>query len=360
VSGIPEDPQPNDAHYAVVIGINFYETLNSLSGAIHDAEAFYEWLHRSDGGGLTKSNIRRVPATVNPDGQRLTPDLVAIHRTLSDVNLEMRTRFNDDPGAYKRSRLYVFVAGHGMSAPGASAALFSTEAREGSWGSALDLQACAQWYSDHGPFAEVVLLADCCRTNYRQVNLSGLPFDLWEFDYGEQDRPRVLTAYATLPDQLSFEGDANQDEDRGYFSRALIEGLLEAVDPKEGCVTNLSLEKHVREKVEAMTAPPHPPPPQTSQMTGAYYPLICFGPTRNNHLHEVTIEVSKEKMALYGTLEILTSERVAIAECPSTLVDSKWVLKLPRGLYRCEWRRADGVVHKDSPLDVDDTDEVTG
>ena len=66
------------------------------------------------------------------------------------------------------------------SLPGSSAALLAVDAGKGMWGEALDLQACAQWYIDHGPFFEVIILADCCRSRYRDVSLPGVNFDKYD------------------------------------------------------------------------------------------------------------------------------------------------------------------------------------
>ena len=346
----------NDAHYAVVVGINFYQHLQDLGGPVNDAAQFCEWLVDEDGGGLPAENVRPVKATEERDGEDLIPTLGDIHQTLNYVNLEMNARLDRDPGVFERSRLYVFVAGHGMSAPKTSVALFSTEAVQGMWGKALDVQACGQWYVDYGPFAEVVLLADCCRTRYHDVSVEDVPFDKSTTKRG-RPRPVLVTGFATLPDELAFEAAAAiaPDEKRGYFSQALLDAVREEIDPDSGYVTSLSLAKGIRTRVEAMTAPPCPAP-QTSQMQGPLETPVIFGP-RRDHLRPVTIRVSAEKARRYGTLELLTGDSKFVARCPVERAGSTWRLDLRPGLYRLRWVNTDGTVRKGPNVDTDEPSE---
>jgi hypothetical protein len=78
----------NDAHYAVVVGINFYQHLGNLAGPSKDATRFCDWLVDDEGGRLRGANVRRVKATEARDGEDLIPTLVDILDTLNSVNME--------------------------------------------------------------------------------------------------------------------------------------------------------------------------------------------------------------------------------------------------------------------------------
>ncbi len=63
----PDNSLRNDAHYAVVDGINHYQPpLGALSGAIADAVAFGRWLTRTDGGASTPRASGRCRPQQNP------------------------------------------------------------------------------------------------------------------------------------------------------------------------------------------------------------------------------------------------------------------------------------------------------
>jgi hypothetical protein len=352
----------NDAHYAVLVGINYYEFLPALGGPLGDVASFRAWLVRPDGGGLPDPNVRRVNATTNPVDEPLAPTLTVIHRTLNAVNVEMKARIDQTPEVYDQSRLYLFVAGHGMSAPGTSAALFSTEAGPGMWGQTLDLQACAQWYVDHGPFAEVVLLADCCRTRYRDVSLMGVPFDKWSIDYRGKP-PSVLTAYASLPDELAFEVGSAEDPNqlRGHFSRALVDALLSDVDPATGYVTGSSLEEGVRRRVHQLTdhpPPPPPPPAQTCHVIDATHTVLTFGPQHRDFLRRMTVHISAEAAGRGGTLQLLTGNKQLFASCDVAHVGPVWEEDVPIGLYRLRLVNADGTTVDGPIVDTDTMPEM--
>jgi hypothetical protein len=202
----------NRYHYAVVVGINFYTVSNilgPLSGPLNDASKFASWLERD--GGLHPDNIRVVPASASSSEKPLKPTLTEIHETLSNVNNELfeiqriRQPGVPIPEPVPGSRLYIFVAGHGMARKGVTAAIFSTEAgKAGIWAHVLSLQSCLQWYLDSGPFEEVVMFADVCRKRYEGVPIMNLPFN-------ENKRPgdkRLITYYATSDGDLAYEDPA--------------------------------------------------------------------------------------------------------------------------------------------------------
>src|SRR3989337_3461357 len=109
----------NDLHYAVVVGINRYPGIGDLSGARADAEALGEWLRDPDGGGLPASNVKTVSVTETEEagfagarGARPTRD--EIDYALQDVRDAVRTKLGADQQLWEKTRLSLYVAGHGF------------------------------------------------------------------------------------------------------------------------------------------------------------------------------------------------------------------------------------------------------
>ena len=288
-------------HYAVVIGINIYRSdrLPSLSGPSNDAKDFKHWLKTE--AGLNPDNIREVEASASSADDPLQPTLLSIHKALSNVNAELfgiqRDYFpfsDGKPGVVPNSRLYIFVAGHGMAQKSVTAALFAPEAVDEMWGYLLSLNSCVEWYTEYGPFAEVVMFADVCRGRYPNVGSMGLPFNQVECsDYS--DEPRTIIYYATSNNDVALEDTAEEVPDpndrRGYFSRALTECLSTAVDPLQGYVTSVRLARDVRLRVAELSSAKGRPP-QVCRTKGDVEPPLLFGPKRSPY--PVTIRLVSE------------------------------------------------------------------
>jgi hypothetical protein len=330
-------------HYAVVVGINLYSSplLPALHGPTRDAEDFVHWLKTS--GGLKDSNIRTVPASARSSGaEPLNATLFSIHRALLNVNEEMSAILGKKGKVIPGSRLYIFVAGHGMSKAGETATLFSTEAGRGMWGYSLSLKSCLDWYRYYGPFAEVVMFADVCRTSYEDVGVMGLPFDKQR----RKGKKRLIVYYATTDGDQAYEDAAaevpNPDDRRGYFSRALIESLSSAVDYRKGYVTNVSLAESLSLRVGELSAQKvHPP--QECLTEGVISPPLFFGPRRiayptgkAEQAYPLKIRVVSqlggvELQLLDGSLTVI--DRFYPKSAGDTLQKS-----LPTGLYDLQWK----------------------
>jgi hypothetical protein len=329
----------NRYHYAVVVGINFYtvsDILGPLSGPLNDARMFAQWLEKD--GGLHPDNIREVPASASSSEEPLKPTLTEIHETLSNVNNElfeiqrMRQPGVPIPEPVPGSRLYIFVAGHGMARKGVTAALFSTEAGKAGVWAVLSLGSCLQWYLDSGPFEEVVMFADVCRKRYEGVPIMNLPF-------GEYKRPgdkRLITYYATSDGDLAYEDPAistlNPDDCRGYFSKALTECLSTAVDAKRGYVTSISLAESVSTRVQELSKG-KVRPPQDCRAEGALYPPLRFGPMRNGY--PVTIRIARQVQS--QELQLLDGSLNLIESFFPQAAGDEWERRLLPGLYNLAW-----------------------
>lgn len=255
-------PVRNRYHYAVVVGINDYPGgYAALSGPVNDARAFAEWLTDPQHGALPKGNVRQVLSPkrrpVRLSSAKPTKELVddAIWATRESLRRELQKAPEEERvGLRHESRIYLFVAGHGMMPGGGVAALLDAKAARGRQTN-VELQSYLEWLVADGLFAEVCVFADCCR-NYELLAQPGVP----PFDRAGEAGGKVifLMALATTAGRLSFEDTDESipaDERRGYFSKALVEGLRgNAADPDTGLVTHELLRAYVDKVVAERTS----------------------------------------------------------------------------------------------------------
>ena len=290
----------NELHFGLVVGIWRYPGgYAELQGPRNDAVAFARWLVDPDGGGLPEDNVLLC---LSPREGEMTlrtaePTKAHIDLALDELRRQARETFEALPederaDAPASARLYVYVAGHGVMPDGGSAALLDAVARPGGT-SHLDLGKYAQWLERDGTFGEVVIFADCCR-NYEPLVEARGP----DLDKSAELGVRVfqLLGYATTGGALSredtarFDPEIPADERRGYFSRALVEGLEgAAVHPASGQVTPQRLHEYVRAKVRERTGdrPPHQRQDVDTVVNLAHE--MTFGPKRTVVRYAVTL-----------------------------------------------------------------------
>jgi hypothetical protein len=281
----------NPLHFALVVGISCYPGGYSLlRGPVNDAKAFEKWVKNPSGGGVPKENVARC---ITPAGGVMTlpnarPTKGAIDTKLWSLRrraLEAYEMLPEDRRAKARkdSRLYIYMAGHGIMPGGGTAALLDAEA-EPDRRTNLELSSYGSWFERDGTFAEVCLFADCCR-NYELLARPRGP----DFDDPAQLGVRVfnLVGYATTAGDLAreestrFDPEVPPDERRGYFSRALIEGLEgKAAHPKTGYVTAEYLQTYVSFWVSKRTANRPAHQRQAIEMKPDPSHPMTFGPRR--------------------------------------------------------------------------------
>lgn len=264
----------NTYHYAVVVGISGYPAIGDLAAPVDDADEFGKWL--VSGGGVPADNIERV---VTPGAPPTQVDLARpiksdVDRALLRVNAKATSDICGDPDNWQRSRLYIYVAGHGIMPRGGETALLCADAQDGLY-EHIELSAYLKWYRFNAVFREVAVFADCCRNWYGNVDASPAPFT----GKGRpQGRVFYLAGWACGPGDPAYEQTEAQippDRRRGYFTRALIDGLQgsAAVDSDVGSITSATLAAYVSRAVGVATA--HLPVPQQVAM-----PLDLVNPMR--------------------------------------------------------------------------------
>lgn len=282
----------NPYHYGVVVGINKYPGgYAELKGPVADARAFAAWLTAARQGGLPKENVRRVitqrPFPKGLGDARPTKELIddALWESYKALRSKLDAAPEEQRGELRRqSRLYLFVAGHGIMPGGGDAALLDAKA-ELDRPVNLDLGRYLDWFKRDGLFAEVCIFADCCRG----FELLAEPGSPGFGRAGNAPEPvRFLLALATSAGELSFEDTSDADEWRGHFSYALTQGLNgAAADPATGLVTSDGLIAYARRIVTARTAGLRPgrqqsvPEPVTSGVLTFGRPRRSVMPSRN-------------------------------------------------------------------------------
>ena len=330
-----------DLHYAIVVGINRYPGLpTSLRGPRNDAAEFYKWLRAATGGNVPEANIRHVdidPATVaEVRGAKPTRELVnnALDELIADVSAKVRANALEWP----HTRLYMYLSGHGIAPNAREAALLMANAATGRFGENIPAAAYMQFFQDQQTFKELVVFADCCRTLKAQATIIPPPWDRTNPNRGQV---RTVIGFAAGFAELAYEPTPEEERDpdlaRGYFTRALLEGLNgSAEDPQTHAITSESLSKYVRQRSIDLTK--HKPTPQEPPMYhDAAAPIVfrAAGVVPGVASFPVIIEFGTHA----GRFVLSDGDGAIVRQGETT--GEPWTLELPNGIY--EVRREDAV-----------------
>ena len=245
----------NDLHFAVVVGIDRYPGISDLRGARADARRFAKWLLAEDGGGLPKKNVHllvsphaRAGAAPQPPAPRQDDVDDALQAVVASVSTELER----DREAWNRSRLYLYVAGHGCAPGGSEGAFLLANAGPGAYTRNIDLAKYRLWASTCAWFRDVVIFADCCRTRVRSGPAgTGPHLDACPRPFVNRD-PWWVIGYAAELGDVAYE-DGFDDDARGHFTSAVLTGLEGSAADETGAVTALSLKNHVTQIVADTT-----------------------------------------------------------------------------------------------------------
>jgi hypothetical protein len=257
---------------------------------VNDARDFAKWVSSPKGGGVPKENLACClsPARGAMPIHAARPIKSSIDQQLWGLVRKAREEVENLPAdervaARASSRLYVYVAGHGVMPGGGYAALLDAQAAPDRRTN-LELSHYSDWFERAGVFGEVCLFADCCR-NYELLARPGGPDFDEPGELGGQVFP--LIGYATTVGDYAREETPSErpelppDELRGYFSRALIDGLRgNATNEKTGYVDAETLTTYVKTQLADRLA--HRPAYQRQAMEARSDPghSMTFGPRR--------------------------------------------------------------------------------
>jgi hypothetical protein len=214
--------------YGLVVGINDYEhtTYPALEGAKRDAEDFIKWLKSPAGGNLPDQNIDPFTKLWN-DGASEGPVLSYLWSLLK----ELRKLGTASKKKRIGRRLYIFLAGHGISPMELDEAGLVTIDADDGYTPHLAGKEHADSLCLSGRFEEVLLFMDCCRVTDMLLEKIGNPFSE-KPDPALAGKVKRFYAFSTAFGKIARETDHNGVV-RGIFSRVLLDGLNGGVQPDE-------------------------------------------------------------------------------------------------------------------------------
>lgn len=230
--------------YAVVVGINDYKNppYGPLEGAKQDAKDFVDWLKSPTGGNLPPQNVD--PFTILSNDAGTEPTLSHLWVMLGKIRKVASGTGKKRIGR----RLYIFLAGHGVTPPELDESGLVTVEAEESLTTYLAGKENADKFCIASRFDEVLLFMDCCRVSDILIEYIRSPFSEKPNTAGANFRR--FYAYATSFGKVSRENNIDGIV-RGIFSRALLEGLNGGASPDpSGRLTTTQLRTFLETKLK--------------------------------------------------------------------------------------------------------------
>lgn len=339
----------NQWHFAVVVGINRYPAIRDLKFAKGDAEEFAKWLEEPNGGALPNDNIARVIAEL-PDGiprEEALPTRKEVIKALRKFRDQVEAHIKENPEDWDQTRLYFYVSGHGIAPDPRDAALLMADSGPEDYGENLACSLLLDYMLRNQPFHEVIVFADCCRERVSGAPLGGLPWTLTERNNGQVLKViGCATYFGDLAYEPSEEEAKEPDSLRGYFTRALLEGLRgNAPCNDDGYIDSNTLGQYVVRRVGELTS--HRPNKQVPTMESDAGNPIIFG-TRLKDDPQKVVEHQAQLKFVTQYQGIVVLSNLKDIEKKHNTADGDWTVKLPNGLYRVTpENKASGVVFRD-------------
>lgn len=232
---------PSD--YALIIGVNNYPFHTQLAFAHNDANAFKAWLIDTEtGGGIPESNIALLLSEVRGEEVYIPSP--------QDVDVQLRkiiSRALENQQQVPPRRFYLYFSGHGLGVKATDVGLclpFWSKASNA--GAMLKMSAYLNYLIDLGLFPEIFVFLDCCRNALQAPGGHEPSLSINKPNPGAATSQHLI-AFATTYTNAAFEAEQNvgnnADENRGFFTSCLLEGLQgAAADSKGGVPLNKLLE----------------------------------------------------------------------------------------------------------------------
>jgi hypothetical protein len=249
-----------------------------------------------------------------------------VNDTFASLASAVQTQTRPGEGAWRDTRIYVYVAGHGYAPPDGVAALLLADAADGQLGYHLEVSRYVTWLVKCAVFREVLVFSDCCRRRYNRAALSSSPpFDTCELEHPVEVFSMVGYAARVGEDALEPEDPVDPDQARGIFTGAVLDGL-EGGAAFGGEVTSSRLARYVRSVVEERTA--LAAVPQKVEFPGDLAQQIVVCKVDSSPLRRLTVRfpaaASGEAQIKNGVFEIVATR---------TISETPWTVELEDGLY---------------------------
>ena len=250
--------------FAIVIGLTRYPHISNLQGPENDAQAFIEWLRSPNGGDIIEKTDKK--GLVAPADQRIFQVLSSdanygangplseeIDERIRNLREAVELYSEDNP---RPRRLYIFMAGHGLSWKVDNAALLAANAdyKSDRRNRHIPGQRILEWFRDAALFREIVLLMDCCRDDYAQSSVIE-NFD-WTPVYSTwKDNVKYFIGFAARSGAAARERPLpqNGDPQHGLFTYSLLDGLRNAGRDAQGRLMGTALKFYVEAKMRELT-----------------------------------------------------------------------------------------------------------
>jgi hypothetical protein len=324
-------------HFGIVVGIDQYPGLvprRDLTGARRDARDFYDWLTDEQLGGVPAANCTLIecPPIDDLTVDNARPILAEVKRALLDWEACADRIYQEDPENWDRSRLYLFVSGHGTAKDVMDAALLMANAGTHYLDQRLSCAEVLETFTKQGSrhsFRELVIFADCCRNDLGELPVASLGL-------GRLGHRRGTIRYnyflATCYGEFAFENvDANAQ--RGYFTTALIEGLHGGAAPAGERITSKNLRVYLENRLESLTSHLSHDARQRPECIGAAWDLIFVEKSKGPKLYDVRLRV----VNYTGRFRVYRGDQSLVDHLPQYEVSDRGrdvVLKsMPLGIY---------------------------
>lgn len=266
----------NDRDYALLIGIDKYSRLPTLSGAREDATRIAHWLLSPDGGGLKPENIELI---TSPDELPSDPDdAVPIQKYIDKAFRDRFRIFEPIP----RRRLYFYFSGHGYGATVNDVGMLMAPADTKQINLNIGLKPYLEFLCTWNFFDEIIFFLDCCRDSGLSGSAVAPTFAGSLGNPPSQPNVESFIVLATNHGRKAFEvWDENMQKKRGLLTEIILEGLHEAVDA-EGRITAKSLGEYIQKYV-----------PQKAVVNKLKQISEVLGPTKGGIVFKTGVEKRK-------------------------------------------------------------------
>jgi len=321
------------ADRALVVGINHYPGISTLSGAENDAQDFYEWVTTTKpaGGGVDPENAllilsSKFPATTSVDdalpGKREIEQFFTNVRNSAVANNAARL------GNKSGKRLWMFFAGHGFAPSLDHSGVLMANAT-------LDMvhNIAARWWADRlyegGWFDDVLLFQDACRSRIGDADLTP-PFLKRQAPIIQVRRRFYVFAAKEreVAKELTFNGRV-----RGVFTVTLMAGLRSGALGEGGAVTTARLAEYLHKNMRALLPVADLNNPEIAKEPGVLvdppsFEILEAPPAPRIPKFPIHIAVRRSGL----DARVLDGDLQPIADInPAPQV---WALNLPVGLYK--------------------------
>jgi hypothetical protein len=325
----------SDDDHAIVVGISKYPALTALHGPENDARRFYDWVVSPTGGNVAMRNAKRILSSQyvidENDLETWKPALDALKAAFWRYAKSALTKARENDGdTHVGRRLWIFLAGHGITptkSPDAdfdTAALLAASADIGRYGEHLSAYSWLKWFREAAAFDELLLFMDCCRDV--KPNVAPLPCTLEVLRGDSERRAKVKHLYAAATDLDSKSWEIKIGEQyHGVFSLALLDALeSDNLLDEEGRLTADALAKYLAAEV------PRRRPLQTPRFIPDTPPDITIVQRHPTFNTEITFDPR-----LYGQEVTLFGNDIRMPIDNSIAGEDPWSLQLtPFRIYK--------------------------